>query len=216
MGSTRLPGKVLLALGERHVLEHVVGRAVATRADDVVVTTATTDANDAIAEWSRRHDRRCFRGPEEDLLGRHRDVAESTDSSTLVRITGDCPFVPPSEIERLLAVFEDSTKRYVTNVTDTMPVGTGVDILDVSLLDELVALGDDHPVLRLRREPDEWGTVSSSHLTWEQYGDAHIAVDTPADYWALTDAVAAVGNDPKRVAEWITVNRSGRDGDDTH
>jgi spore coat polysaccharide biosynthesis protein SpsF len=36
-----------------------------------------------------------------------------------------------------------------------------------------------------------------------RFSDARIAVDTPDDYWLLSDAVEAVGSRPRAVAEWI-------------
>jgi spore coat polysaccharide biosynthesis protein SpsF len=190
------------------VLERVVERAKSAGDTDIVVTTAETSPNDAIAEWCRREGVRCFRGEESDLLGRHRAVAAETGVDRLVRITGDCPFVPPSEIDRLLAEQAESDARYVTNVIETMPIGVGVDVIDVALLDELAALGETHPVLRLRENPEEWGTAFSPNPDWESYADAHVAVDTPSDYWTLTDAVAAVGDDSKAVTEWVAADRA--------
>lgn len=207
MGSSRLPGKALLDIGGMRVLERVVERATSADNADVVVTTANSSPNDAIAEWCRRQGVRCLRGEETDLLGRHRAVAAETGADRLVRITGDCPFVPPTEIDRLLVEQTESDARYVTNVVETMPTGIGVDVIDVTVLDELAALGETHPVLRPRENHDEWGTAFSPNPDWEAYGDAHVAVDTPGDYWTLTDAVAAVGDDPEAVTEWVAANR---------
>lgn len=67
--------------------------------------------------------------------------------------------------------------------------------------------GETHPTVPLRESPDEWGSVIDDSAAWAELGAAHTAVDTPADYWALVDAVRAVGFDPREVTEWVAENR---------
>lgn len=211
MGSSRLPGKVLLQLGERRIIEHVVDRVRgAAVAANIAVTTGDRTPNDAIREWCRRASLRYETGPEENLLERHRHVGVVTDSDLLVRITADCPFVPSAEIERVLDAHQNSDARYTTNVTAAMPVGTGVDVIDTDVLAELAELGDTHPVNRLHENPDSWNRLETTTQGWTQYSDVHLAVDTPADYWQLTDAVEAVGTDPRSVADVLFSKDSER------
>ena len=207
MGSTRLPGKVLLALGDTRVIGRVVDQCLVPNGPDVVVTTGESAENDAVKEWCRRADVPCLTGPEDDLLKRHRSVAHRVDADCLVRVTGDCPFVPQTEIERLLDEHRNNGARYTTNYAETMPVGTAVDVLDRSLLDDLSETATSHPVKQPRAEPERWETVVSPNPEWERYRGAHIAVDTPADYWTLVDAVDAVGDDSRAVAAWVADTR---------
>ncbi|HNV70784.1 MAG TPA: NTP transferase domain-containing protein, partial [Candidatus Ozemobacteraceae bacterium] len=66
MGSTRLPGKVLLKLGGRTVLEQVVRRARrASRIDRVVVATSDRAEDHEIAAWCETHQVPCVRGSAE-------------------------------------------------------------------------------------------------------------------------------------------------------
>ena len=204
MGSTRLPGKVLLSLGGRRVIGWVVWRcAAAEHVDELRVTTGRGPENGVITEWCRRAGHDSLTGPEEDLLERHRAVAEATHADVLVRVTGDCPFVPAEEIDRVVAEHRANGAGYTTNHTDRMPVGTAVDVIDVDLLDELADLGDTHPVVRLRENPDSWNVRFTDSDDWAAFRTAHVAVDTPDDYWSLADAVDAVGSDPVAVARWM-------------
>ena len=204
VGSTRLPGKVLYPLGSRHVLDWVVERARrAERVRGIILTVGDRPENDAIREWCDRNEVGYDTAPEADLLKRHWQAALTADSDPVVRVTGDCPFVPPSEIDRVIAEHDQNAARYTTNLTDEMPIGTAVDVIDRDVLEELRELGDTHPVRRLRNNPDEWDVVFSPSDQWTKYGNAHIAVDTPDDYWLLSDAVNAVGEQPRAVAEWI-------------
>lgn len=216
MGSTRLPGKVLLNLGDRRVLERVVDQCSMPSGSEVVVTTGDSSENEAIEEWCRRAGVACATGPEADLLRRHLDVAEQEDADCLVRVTGDCPFVPTAEIERLIAEHDRNGARYTTNNTETMPVGTAVDVIDRDLLVELRETGATHPVKRPGENPERWDTVFSPNPEWESYADAHFAVDTPGDYWTLVDAVKTVGDDLRAVVKWVAENRPVRESGGDH
>lgn len=204
LGSTRLPGKVLYPIGSRHVLGWVIKRARrAERADNLVLTVGGRTENDAIREWCERNKVTFSTGPEDDLLERHYQAALAANSDPVVRVTGDCPFVPPSEIDRVIDEHEQNNSRYTTNVTDEMPIGTAVDVIDRDVLEELRELGDSHPVRRLRENPEEWAVTATPNDQWTAVGEAHTAVDTPADYWRLSDAIEAVGTEPRAVTDWV-------------
>lgn len=204
MGSTRLPGKVLLPLGQKRILRHVVTRCKEASNDgEIVITTGDRSQNDAIREWCRRSNIRCLTGPEENLLHRHWQVLSSTDGDCLVRITGDCPFVPPEEIDRLIDAHQKSDVMYTTNNSDLMPVGTAVDVFDREIIKKLSNREETHPAAPLRKGNTPWSIQVTDSSRWAEFGTAHTAVDTPADYWKLVDAVATVGTDPYRITSHI-------------
>lgn len=204
LGSTRLPGKVLYPLGDRRVLGWVVERArCAEMATDIVLTVGDRPENDAIREWCDRHGMNYDTASEDDLLERHYRAAMAVGSDPVVRVTGDCPFVPPSEIDRVVREHERNDARYTTNLIDEMPTGTAVDAIDRDVVEELRELGDSHPVRRLRENPEEWDVAVTPNEQWTVFSEAHTAVDTPADYWRLLDAVEAVGGEPHAVTEWV-------------
>lgn len=207
MESSRLPGKALLPLHNQPILELVRKRATQTRnIDEVVFAVGDNSPNDAITLWCRRNSIRYVVGPEDNLLKRHMAVVNEMQPDVLVRITGDCPFIPPSEIDRIISLHQSNDKRYTTNYTKQMPIGTAVDIIEPSLLKELQEIGEDHPVRKIRNQPDRYRTEFSENPEWCTFANAHMAVDTPADYWHLYDAIDAVGTSPKAVAKWISGN----------
>lgn len=204
LGSSRLPGKVLYHLGPKRVIEWVVERCeTAETIDGVIVAVGDHPENDAIVEWCERHGVTYLTGPEGDLLKRHRQVARTGGTDPLVRITGDCPFVPPLEIDRVVREHRRRGLAYTTNVCEEMPIGTAVDVIDRAVLDELHEREKSHPVTPLRENPEEWHLAVSSADPWKQYANTHLAVDTPTDYWQLVDAQEAVGSDPQDVLSWL-------------
>lgn len=205
LGSTRLPGKVLLHLGDHRILQWVCKRAeTATCVDQTIAAIGDQPENEAIIEYCERENIQSIVDSEDNLLTRHITVAEQTDCDLLVRITGDCPFVPPDEIDRVVSEHMSSDARYTTNNTDEMPVGTAVDAIDPDLLSDLESRGETHPVKLARENPSEWGTNQTDNESWYPVSDAHIAVDTPDDYWTLSDAINAVGSNPMSVSKWVS------------
>jgi len=204
LGSTRLPGKVLFPLGDRRILKWSIDKSQdADTVDETVAAIGDRPENDAIEIYCDRSDIDYLVGPEDDLLERHLRVVEETACDLLVRITADCPFVSSDEIDRVVEEHLSNDARYTTNVTENMPIGIGVDVIDPSLLREFHSLGETHPVKLARAEPTDWGTVWSNNPIWDPVSDVHLAVDTPTDYWRIVDALEAVGDDSKAVAEWL-------------
>lgn len=103
MGSTRLPGKLLLTLGDRSILQWVLDRVRrAQRLHAVVLATSTAAADDCLVEHCRRWDVPCFRGSEADVLGRFAATAECFDAGLIVRVNADNPLVDPQHIDALV------------------------------------------------------------------------------------------------------------------
>ena len=72
MGSTRLPGKVLMDLSGEPMLARVVERTRRARTvDEVVVATSILPADDRIARLCESRGWECLRGSEPDVLDRY-------------------------------------------------------------------------------------------------------------------------------------------------
>lgn len=94
MGSSRLPGKILLPLGDSVVLNYDVARCQNVEGvDEVVVATTTLPADDAIVDWCRANEVPCFRGDQDDVLSRYHDAARAYRADVVIRVTSDCPFI---------------------------------------------------------------------------------------------------------------------------
>jgi len=106
MGSTRLPGKVLMDLSGKPALVRCVKRTSRTKMIDAVgVATTIKSADDDIANLCNQHGIRCFRGSEEDVLDRYYHAATVFEADIIVRITGDCPLIEPAIIDQTIADF---------------------------------------------------------------------------------------------------------------
>src|SRR5215813_1256921 len=117
MGSTRLPGKVLMNIGGRSALARVVRRlSRATLIHHVIVATSDLPADDAIVKECARLAVACFRGSESDVLDRYYWAAKANDASAVVRITSDCPLIDPQLVDETIQAFETAQADYASNV----------------------------------------------------------------------------------------------------
>jgi len=103
MGSTRLPGKVMLDLCGKTVLERVVERVKRIKnIDEIVVATTTKKDDDIIIEKALNCGVKVFRGSEEDVLSRYYLAAKKYDANVIVRITSDCPLIDSIVTENII------------------------------------------------------------------------------------------------------------------
>lgn len=94
MGSTRLPGKVLMPLGDSCILDYVVQRcSKINRVDHIIVATSNLQQDDPLAAWCKEHQVTCYRGSETDVLARYYECAREYEPDYVIRVTSDCPFV---------------------------------------------------------------------------------------------------------------------------
>ena len=101
MGSSRLPGKVLLDIGGQPMLVRVVERASRTiTLDRIMVATTDDPSDDPIVALCKEYSYAVYRGSVHDVLDRYHGAAHSLDSRVIVRITADCPVIDPAVIDR--------------------------------------------------------------------------------------------------------------------
>jgi spore coat polysaccharide biosynthesis protein SpsF len=136
MGSTRLPGKVLLDVAGHSMLARVVRRVSrARRLDDLIVATSQAASDDAIVEECRRLEVDVFRGNEADVLDRYHQAAVERKAEVVVRITSDCPLIDPGVIDRVIAEFRDVRPDYASNVLRrTWPRGLDTEAITADAL----------------------------------------------------------------------------------
>ncbi len=96
MGSSRLPGKVMVDIAGKPMLFHVVNRIrKAKKIDLVAVATSMHASDDPISHYCSEEHISCFRGSEEDVLDRFYQAAKHFRADVIVRLTSDCPLHDP-------------------------------------------------------------------------------------------------------------------------
>lgn len=136
MGSTRLPGKVLMDLGGETALGRVVRRLRrATLVDKIVVATSNSAADDAIIRECERSDVVSFRGSENDVLDRFYHASRACAAEAVVRITSDCPLIDPELVDETIRVFQDRDGDYASNIFPrSYPRGLDAEVFSTTAL----------------------------------------------------------------------------------
>lgn len=125
MGSSRLPGKVLLSAAGKSLLEIELGRLQQCRLPDALCV-ATTEArqDDPIVNLCQSLEIPCFRGPEEDVLSRYCEAARFMNAGEVIRITADCPLIDPDVVDAVIGKRRNTQTDYASNTLKrTFPRG---------------------------------------------------------------------------------------------
>ena len=137
MGSTRLPGKVLMNITkEKPVLYYVINQLKHCKSiEKIIVATTTLQEDDKIVQFCMDNKVSCFRGDSKNVLERHYRCAEKFSLSKIIRMPSDKPLLDPEVVDKIVEVFNSNSYDYVTNfLPSTFPGGTEVEVLSFDSL----------------------------------------------------------------------------------
>ena len=144
MSSSRLPGKVLLDIGGKPMLQRVIERVgQSTRVDKIVVATSNDPSDDPIEKWCLENKVACHRGSLHDVLDRFHGAAIAFNATTIVRVTADCPFIDPVLIDETIQLLERpinghsidfAANRLPPPYHRTFPIGLDVEVCTMHAL----------------------------------------------------------------------------------
>ena len=118
--STRLPGKVLMDIEGKPMLQRVIERVAKSKLIDHIIVALPWREEDynwlvpltikcGVSHYLHRH------YSEDDVLGRYYQACPS-DARAVVRITSDCPLIDPRVIDRTIQYFLDNDIDYIYNL----------------------------------------------------------------------------------------------------
>ena len=138
MGSTRLPGKVMLDVeSNKTVLYFVIKQLQSCKlVDKIIVATTTLEDDKQIANFSKQLGIDSFRGSSDNVLDRYYQCAKEYSVSTIVRIPSDKPLIDPEIVDNVVSMFMNSSYDYITNFlpNPTFPSGTEVEVFSINAL----------------------------------------------------------------------------------
>ena len=103
LGSTRLPGKILLPFyDDKSILELLIDKLKQVVDTNIILATSVNPVNDPLEVIAQNNHIECFRGSENDVLQRFIDAADLFESSRIIRVCSDNPFLELSSIESLI------------------------------------------------------------------------------------------------------------------
>ncbi len=228
MGSSRLPGKVLLPLAGRPAIDHVLERVRAAREVELVVVATSSDpGDDPIADHCSGCGIPFVRGSETDVLSRYLLALETFPTDIAVRITADCPLTDPNLIDSLVSHLKDAggTLDYHSNTLPPrrIPHGLDVEVFSSSALQRAGREAHqpeerEHVTPYLYRHPELFRVSGAtleadlSHHRWTLDTEAdrdlldRILTAMPRNRYRWQDTLALLDTHPS----WVSINSSIR------
>ena len=202
MSSQRLPGKVLAEIGGRPALGLVFSRlARCNELSAIVLATSTGADDDPVAKVAERAGVAVHRGSLDDVLARFAGVVSTLEADGVVRITGDCPFVEPTLVDRLVGIWRGGAADYVTNVLEprTFPKGLDVEVLSAGAIRAAEAEAVDpadreHVTSFVRSRPERF--LARGLWMKPEMAAVRITLDTVEDLARLRSLATELGPDP--------------------
>ena len=194
MTSSRLPGKMMLPIGGKPSLQVLLERLTQTPGlSETVVATTENPTDDPLEELCRGMGVGCFRGSEDDVLGRVLGAARRSEADVIVEITGDCTLVDPEIIQECIEAYKRSDADFVSNSDPValFPPGMDARIFSTQVLaevDRLTQAPDDreHVSLYIWEHPERYkllGVRPGREMDWPE---KFIALDTADDLEMIT------------------------------
>lgn len=142
MGSTRLPGKVLMKIEGKTILEHIVERLKKSKLIDQIVI-ATSDKKDdiKIVNLARKIGIDYFQGSEQDVLDRYLQAAKFFEGDIIIRVTADNPLTDPYIIDTMLEEHIKKCSDYT--FVKGLPVGICAEVFSIDSLEKSNLLGKE-------------------------------------------------------------------------
>lgn len=187
MASLRLPGKVLMPMMDKTVLEQVVRRTGCVPAIfRTVVAASDNKLDDLIETLCGEKGIRCFRGSESNVLERFYLCAKEYNAAVIVRVTADDPLKDPGVIKKAVKLYEEGSYDYVSNTVEpTYPEGLDIEVFSFEALERAyheasLPSEKEHVTPYIYKNPDQFRIYNFKNDI--DLSELRLTLDTPEDY----------------------------------
>ena len=205
MGSSRLPGKVLLNVEGKSLLEIHVERIKRSRLiSDIIIATTVETKDDVLNEYVIKKEWNSFRGSEMDVLDRFFNSVQPYNPDYVVRLTSDCPLIDAELIDKVIQFAIDNQLDYASNVfVPNYPDGLDVEVFTFKALAKAwkeANLNSDRehvtPYIRRNSTFNDKSMFSSMNFS-EGYSYEHmrLTVDEQRDFELISSLIEQLGID---------------------
>lgn len=194
--SHRLPRKVFAEIDGRPMLDHCIDAC--RRSADylnrytyktgiaVHVCLVVPEGDELIAHW--RHKIQIVEGPEDDVLSRYYGAFETFYPDWIVRVTSDCPLLPPFVISKHIKLAVVNNLDYLSNVDPrfrTALDGADCEVVSAKMLKWMDANAKpgrerEHVTMTARERPPLWAKLGAVIGFFDE-SDVKLSVDTQED-----------------------------------
>ena len=173
MGSSRRPGKILVNILGKSMLDHLLIRLKSIqKLDEVVIATTENTEDDILLAWGADRDIKVFRGEQHDVLSRFYQCSVKFEADVIVRITADDPLKDPEVINHAIELYlKNPGADYVSNtIIPTYPEGIDVEVFSFQALYKAHILAvkksdREHVTPYIWRHPSQFKVMNFSDTT---------------------------------------------------
>lgn len=207
LGSTRLPGKILLPFyGEQTIIDILLEKIHQATEAPVIIATTTSPVNDLLVSHLESKHEQVFRGAENDVLDRFIQAAEQHHLDGIIRICSDNPFLDPKGIQTLIEKAQTSEAQYIGFRINDLPsikthFGFWGEYVTLEALQQIAdttdePLAHEHVTIHLYSHPEEYCCEWIDCPDFIQgRNDIRLTVDTQEDFDNAQKVYADLKND---------------------
>lgn len=187
MGSTRLPGKILMPLPletDRCLLNWIIDNLKESSFNNTIfIATSLNSKNDPLEGFCKKNSVTCYRGCEEDVLSRFMEITKTSEFDHVVRLTGDNPFIDIDLLDKSISHHLESGADYTA--TAGLPLGMNFEIICAKALQgldekELSTSEREHVTLHFKNT--EGYKLGTFYPLKEDLSNLRLTVDYSSDY----------------------------------
>ncbi|MEI4790616.1 glycosyltransferase family protein [Bacillus sp. FJAT-53060] len=220
MGSTRLPKKVMKPIGGMALIDLIVERVKQSddynhKTQNLMIATTVEAEDDFLAHYCLSKGYKVFRGSETDVLQRFTQIVRQFEPQTIVRLTGDNPFIDPPLLSKMLEKHRQEKADYT--YTNGTPLGISGEMIDAPILSKidtfpLTHQEREHVTLYIRKHPEQFHLQLITPPKELAYPAYRFTIDTEEDYvFAIRLLEKAGGSIAVPTAELISICEQDRD-----
>lgn len=196
MTSTRLPGKVMLELCGKTMLEVMLER-LSKFYENIIIATTNDGSQMPIVNLCKTLRVSYFEGDTDNVLSRYYYAAEkfgAEDETIILRCTSDCPFIDADIIQKTIEFYKNSNAEYVCACQNSgFPRGMDTEVFSFKLLKDAynnatTAHEKEHVTPYIKTH-----FSTSSYQNIEDHSKYRLTLDELDDYKAIQELYKKLG-----------------------
>jgi spore coat polysaccharide biosynthesis protein SpsF len=136
MGSSRLPGKSMMLIGKKPMLDYLIDTLLTVfDRNDIYIATSSNKENDLIREYAEHKNISCYSGDEDNVASRYYQILKSQpEKKTLYRICGDSPYYDTEILGKGEKIMSDINIEFASSMPNKgYPMGCNLEVIKTDL-----------------------------------------------------------------------------------
>lgn len=205
MGSSRLPGKVMLEVNSNPIISYQLCRLRQSEfGNQIVVVTSDLPEDDVIAGYCDSIGFQVYRGHPTDLLDRHYWAAKEFYAEHIVKVPSDCPLADPNLVDLVISTHLENQFDYTSNYHPaTFADGFDVEVMSFEALEDAFLNADrdwerEHTTPYIWERPTKFRIGNVENAMGNDFLNYRFTLDYQEDFEMLSQFILEHG-------DWMTV-----------